>query len=147
MKLCCNVVLVVATMFAAGGVPADGQEKEDDLTRKELETFRGKWAGVSGGAEGWALVFDGNKGESLQGTTVNHRFVLKVDSSKNPKTYDQVVTEGQFKGESYRGIYKFDGDTLTICYVTPSSQKARPTEFSTGEKGGEYLQTYKRQKP
>ena len=32
------------------------------------------------------------------------------------------------------GILKLDKDTLTICYVTPASKAARPTEFVSAEK-------------
>jgi uncharacterized protein (TIGR03067 family) len=74
---------------------------------------------------------------------------LRVDARTKPKTLDltQVNEHG-----TYLGIYKLDGDTLTLCIsksLTPEVAKTgkdRPTDFSTKSGDGRSLMVYKRQK-
>jgi uncharacterized protein (TIGR03067 family) len=58
---------------------------------------------------------------------------LKLDSTKNPKEVDLTATR---LGDQYlKGIYKFEGDQLFICYSYDPALP-RPTEFrvTTGER-------------
>jgi RNA polymerase sigma factor (sigma-70 family) len=50
---------------------------------------------------------------------------LRIDSTKTPKQIDFVVG----RNEVHPGIYRLDGDTLTICKSHPPME--RPTEFAT----------------
>ena len=64
-------------------------------------------------------------------TTAEYR--LKPDSTKNPKEVDLNATR---LGDQYlKGIYKFEGDQLFICYSYDPALP-RPTEFrvTTGER-------------
>jgi uncharacterized protein (TIGR03067 family) len=116
--------------------------------KKELERFRGTWARVSENADvaRWTLVYEGNKAHAYEGDRLDNKGVLKTDPYKVPKTYEYTPSEGSIKGETVLGIYELDGDTLRICYVCASSNRARPTEFSIGPKGGDDVSVWKRKK-
>jgi uncharacterized protein (TIGR03067 family) len=62
----------------------------------------------------------------------------KVDNSKTPAEITTTETKPGGKTETSYGIYKIDGDTLTICMVESSDAKDRPKEFKT-EKGSKTM--------
>jgi uncharacterized protein (TIGR03067 family) len=66
------------------------------------------------------------------------------DDTKTPKEFDGTVTGGGGKGQKWLGIYKIDGDTVTIC-VDPSGKK-RPTEFKAEKGSGYFLNVHTRVK-
>ena len=140
------LVGAVTLLLALTCLTGHGQDKKNDPVAKELAKWQGKWTGQSGGAQGWTLVIAGDKLESYQETLkLKHNGVLKIDPTKTPKTWDYTITEGPEKGLLTLGIYELKGDELTLCYVE-GGDKARPTEFAVGGKGGEYLQVWKREK-
>jgi RNA polymerase sigma factor (sigma-70 family) len=151
------VVALVVTVAAAGTVvwvrqaPADKPAavvKEE--APKDEETFVGTWAYVSVESGGRKvpeeqvkearLVFaaDGKftaivKGEKREGT-------YKLDPAKKPK---EITTTKE--GKTHNGIYKLDGDTLTLC-MPEGDGAERPTEFATKEGTKVVLVVLKREK-
>ena len=65
----------------------------------------------------------------------------KIDPTASPATIDITFTGGEGKGGTALGIYKIDGDVLTICRSAPG--KARPTEFASESGSGLTLMSYK----
>lgn len=130
-------------------VPADPKA---DAARKERDKHQGVWNVVSfvsdGVASGPELVksvtriVEGDHvvwkrdGESFAGTTVT------LDAAARPPAIDVLPDGGPRRDEQVLGIYKLEGDDLTICMAAPG--KDRPKEL-TGAKGtGQTLMTFRR---
>jgi uncharacterized protein (TIGR03067 family) len=64
---------------------------------------------------------------------------MTLDPKATPKKFDVAMEVG---GGILRGIYKIDGDTLTLCY--PNIDRDRPAEFAA--ENGAYLWVFKRSK-
>jgi uncharacterized protein (TIGR03067 family) len=60
----------------------------------------------------------------------------RLDSRPQPGYLDADGTEGQSRGRSYLGIYKFVGEQLHWCVANPG--RPRPTEFRT-RTGAQFL--------
>jgi uncharacterized protein (TIGR03067 family) len=66
----------------------------------------------------------------------------KIDPSQKPKTID-VKEDG--KDKVHQGIYKLEGDRLTIC-IPEKAGRERPTEFTGKEGSKQMLIELKREK-
>ena len=58
-----------------------------------------------------------------------------LDPEKKPKQIDWVGIKGRHVGDKIQGIYKLEGDILTICHAG----KDRPTEFKSEADSGRRL--------
>ena len=58
---------------------------------------------------------------------------FKIDPTKKPKTID-LVDAKEKNGKTAPGIYKLEGDELTLCWNATDSD--RPTEFTKVRKTG-----------
>ena len=121
--------------------------------QKQLE---GNWIATKAERDGKAadavvghqLSFAGNRfhiqskdGKPLYAGTV------RVNPSAKPAAIDLENTEGVVKGKAWKGIYRLDGDTLTICDNEPNLAERRPTVFEAKSGSGYVLITFRRAKP
>ncbi|HEX4608681.1 MAG TPA: TIGR03067 domain-containing protein [Urbifossiella sp.] len=91
------------------------------------------------------MVFAGDKYTFTAGDDVE-KGTFKLNPKAKTPTIDYDITEGTHKGKRQLGIYKLDGDTLTLC-LAEEGAKARPTKFGTAEDAPEYVMfTLKRRK-
>ena len=68
---------------------------------------------------------------------------IDVDPAKQPKTINVAITsEGAKKGTTSVGIYRVDGDILTLCF--DDTGKVRPKEFASKPGSGLDLRKYTR---
>jgi uncharacterized protein (TIGR03067 family) len=145
----------VVGLVTAGGIGLlSAADQKEGADKKELEKFQGKWVTVSTTIDGKALeedeiknrsvVFKGEKLTLLYKDKERGTASLKIDPSKNPAQIDTTAEDGPRQGGTSKGIYKFDGDTLTICFVLDS--KDRPTEFASKPGSGTLLIVHKRAK-
>jgi uncharacterized protein (TIGR03067 family) len=135
----CLVVLVTA-------VAAPVREDKDE--NAALDALRGEWVVVSSEEfgkpgelhDGDTLTFDGDRLAHASGDKPL-KYYVRLAPREKPAQMDWRPADAA-EGRSHRGIYKLDGDRLTVCVVSrfdADDLKDRPTEFRTQkerEKGG-----------
>ena len=114
-----------------------GRLHAEDTNAADLTAIAGQWqlmsiefAGelrdVPGGDEA-VVVFKDDKAFVKE----VEQFSFKLDSTTDPKIIDFTRTADPDKGQILEGIYKLDGDTLTVCLWSGMGTKSRPSEFAT----------------
>jgi uncharacterized protein (TIGR03067 family) len=142
---------LLVTLALAVGAPGGKDAPKKDVT------IVGDWNGekaVSGGkerpvpeggvtitftADGKFVVREGKREKAERGT-------YTTDTKKDPAEID--ITPPPDKGERgvIKGIFKVDGDTLTLCFVGGKEDAERPTKFESPEGSRQMLMTLKRAK-
>ena len=74
------------------------------------------------------IVFDGDCGRIMDGERTVWEGEFRLEPTQEPKAIDLTGTADPNKGEKAFGIYRVEGDALTICVG-----KERPIEFSGKE--------------
>src|SRR6185312_14794934 len=73
-------------------------------------------------------------------TRVYQKGTAKSDHDRSPPQSDVTVTEGPQAGETFRQIFKSEGDVLVACSAPPGA--ARPTEFTSRPGSGHTLSVW-----
>jgi uncharacterized protein (TIGR03067 family) len=129
-------VLVATTGFAADKSPIDGKWTMETVTRdgKKDDAF----TGASRVHEGGKYTMKGAEGKTLP--TSEGTFTVDADK----KAFDMKPSGGRYKDKTLLGIYKIDGDMLTIAFAEPG--KDRPTKFESKEGNGVVVAVMKKAK-
>jgi RNA polymerase sigma factor (sigma-70 family) len=157
MKMLAALVLALAVVVGgSGGFAYHLLATEADAKKTDTENIQGTWKVESIAMNGQEK--DG-KGELLKKSTFEitaDKMLAKFDEGTKPSTYtldpaakpkmiDITPSEGDGKGQTVPGIYKLEGDTLTICFPC-GRQMERPTEFVSKEGSDTILIVLKREK-
>ena len=90
------------------------------------------------------------KGSALAGRKGNGTLIGEATFTiaADGKSIDAVGATGGYKGKTYLGILKLEGDTLTWCSSgTAGKSQKRPADFTADSFQGKYLIVLKRRKP
>jgi uncharacterized protein (TIGR03067 family) len=149
-------VLAMTLLCACAALLSAVAQDKADPAKNDQEMLQGTWNFVSVEQDGskqprrkrgediQTITFKGDKFEVKRGSKVIQAGTQRLDPSKNPKTIDANVTEGEGKGTIQPGIYELQGDTLTACF-DPQGKK-RPTEFKTTAGSGYSLTVMQRER-
>jgi uncharacterized protein (TIGR03067 family) len=125
---------------------------DDPDARAELDKHQGTWKVVSFQREGeetpkeiastiTRVVEDDHvvwyrDGKSFAGTTI------RLDPSETPRAIDVIPDGGPQRGKAVLGIYRLEGDELTLCMAAPDAP--RPKRFDAPKGSGQTLMTFRR---
>lgn len=114
--------------------------------------FEGEWPMISGTMNGkpmdqsmvqWVKrLTQANQTTVQAGPQVMLEVEFTYDPTQSPKTIDYVNLTGTNKGKTQSGIYKFEGDVLTVCIAAPGDP--RPAEFESVPGDDRTLTAWKR---
>jgi uncharacterized protein (TIGR03067 family) len=134
---------------AVAGV-AIGSEKM--ASANDVGNLRGKWTAVRAERDGLPaaditshvlLIEDGKFSITENGVTI-FGGTLWLDEVATPWSIDFRHTGYTKAGNTWRGIYRIDGDTLTICDNAANMKRSRPTSFGTEANSGLVMVVFKR---
>lgn len=104
-----------------------------------VSEFEGEWRMLSGVMNGKAMdesmvkwvrrVTEGNQTTVMAGPQTMLKVEFSCDASQSPMTIDYVNLAGSHKGKTQHGIYKFEGDVLTVCVAPPGAP--RPVQWES----------------
>ena len=114
--------------------------------------FEGDWNMLAGVMDGKAMdasllqwvkrVTHGNQTTVVAGPQTMLKVEFTFDPAPSPQTIEYRNLAGAHKGKTQQGIYKFEGDVLTVCIAAPGV--ARPREFASTAGDGRTLTVWKR---
>ena len=124
------------------------------LARADDEKLQGSWAVIAAEEDGkpaerlkgHVLTFAGDRFTITQDGKVLYQGTFTLAPEKKPAAFDFRHTEGLCKGQTWKGIYAQDGDTLKMCDNAPNPARGRPEEFAAKAGSGYVLLTFKRVK-
>ena len=124
-----RLALAILATLTLGVATAHAADEAADA----LKALAGTWNSPPDSALESTWTFEG---ETLKTTVNGADYVSKVtvDPKAKPATIDLKIKEGpgDTAGETSKGIYKLEGDLLTIC-ITGPGQGARPADFKEEE--------------
>jgi uncharacterized protein (TIGR03067 family) len=101
-------------------------------------------AGAAADIVGHVLRFDGVRFSIQENGKTIYEGTFELDQSVNPCAINFAHKGGAATGKTWRGIYKTDGHTLTICDNGGDVHGNRPTSFATHANSGLVMVVFKR---
>lgn len=136
-------ILPVTLILLSGPARGDDPKSDDKAAQGTWELTEAELGGMK--LPGLIVTLTLENGKYTLKAESEDKGTYKLDAARKPKEVDIKGTEGPNKGKTVLGIYKLDGDTMTVCYDL-SGKGTRPTEFKTTPGTQLFLATYKRKK-
>lgn len=141
------LVLAVVGLLAADA-PRDDVKKEKDKIQATWQCTSAETNGrkaPEADIQSLKLIFSGEEFTfKIQDGDI--KGVVKMhDTTTDPRVIDLDFKVGPIRG-TLEGIYKVDGDTLTLCLYSMPDVQQRPGEFATKEGSNHFLFVFKREK-
>jgi uncharacterized protein (TIGR03067 family) len=138
MRACALLLAMLSLGLAPAPLP------KPDPTKTDLKLFQGKWVRAR-------LVIDGKPvtetvttititGARMQFPAAEDVWELTLDATRAPKTL-----ESRGRGMTFYGLYRLEGDTLTMCCRQGMTAADRPRNFDDA-RAGTWVQVFQRQK-
>jgi uncharacterized protein (TIGR03067 family) len=90
------------------------------------------------------LTFSGDTFTIRREDHILYRGTYVTDPGRKPARIDFRHTGGALKGKFWKGIYRLEGETLTICDNAPEMTRPRPARFVTTAGSGLICLVFKR---
>lgn len=143
--------IALETLVRGKAVSKARKSKTPEPTGPATE-FEGEWRMISGVMNGVAMdaatvqwvkrVTRGNQTTVVAGPQTMLKVEFTFEPSTSPASIDYLNLHGASKGKRQAGIYRFEGDILTVCTGAPGAP--RPTEFASLAGDGRTLTAWKR---
>ena len=124
--------LILVTALSLGFAPAPVYRPKPETKQGDMQRMVGVWESVPATKGDTMDISPGRM--DIKGT---HSYALTLDPSARPPAFDLSGNPGAAQGRMFTGIYKLEGDTLTLAYR--ESKLGRPTDFQKG-----IVEVYKR---
>jgi uncharacterized protein (TIGR03067 family) len=144
--------MLAALVALSLGYADPPKEKElPEAAQKELQKLQGKWKVVKICAKGMEYqpekgdpeLIGEFKGRTFSFTGAEKAEVVAIDPTTDAKCLDMKSLEKARNGVVDEGIFKLDGDTLTICFYQGQG-KNRPASFDVPKEPDTVLAVFKR---
>jgi uncharacterized protein (TIGR03067 family) len=140
-----------ALLAAAAALARASQGETPPISAKDLE---GTWTGMrftegrgDDPSKGAKVEFT-FKGELLAGRKESGSLIGEATFTIDGRNLDATGTTGGYRGKTYLGIFKLEGDTLTWCVSGVAGRNARrPRDFAADPGTSQYLIVLRRRKP
>lgn len=139
-----GIILAVLLGVAAPAAASEGAGPE---------ALRGSWTAVEAHRDGAAaaelvghrLEFDGQtfRIAAADGSPL-YAGRYAVDAAHEPARIDFANEAGEAQGTTWEGIYRLEGDRLTIVDDAPDPEKGRPTDFAAASGSGHVMIVFQR---
>ena len=123
--------LVALAVVASVGAVSFAEDAKDAKASADLKKLQGEWTMPSAGGGGDVVYTFKDDKLTLKAPDREYKMTVKLDESAKPhKTIDFKIDDGpdEAKGQTSKGIYKFDGDDKLIWCFRPEGDD-RPTEY------------------